>query len=124
LNDLKVEIVSTPRASPNHTTMKDVTLVAGLKHWRGDNRGRLVYEFFAKIDTYEKVSNWADDEKALIGKAILQGIALQFVQGKEFLANDACPYEVLRDHLIERFNEKMPAHYDYTKLQDAKQEKM
>jgi hypothetical protein len=72
--------------------MKDVTLVAGIKDWTGDSKGRSVFEFFTQIDTYAKVSNWTEDEKALITKAKLQGIALQFVQGREFLANDACPY--------------------------------
>jgi len=49
--------------------MKDVTLVAGIKDWTGDSKGRTVHEFLAQIDTYVKVSNWADDEKALIVKA-------------------------------------------------------
>lgn len=88
-----------------------------------DSRGRSVFEFFTLIDTYAKVSNWTEDEKALITKAKLQGIALQFVQGREFLANDACPYVVLREHLTERFCEKLLAQYHYTKLQDATQEK-
>ena len=120
---LKVEIASTPRASPIHTAVKDVTLVSGIKDWTGDSRSRTVHEFFAQIDTHAKVSNWAEDEKALITKAKLQGIALQFVQGREFLPNDACPYAVLRDHLIESFSEKLPAQYHYTRLQDATQEK-
>ena len=30
---LKVEIASTPRASPVHTSMKNVMLVAGIKDW-------------------------------------------------------------------------------------------
>jgi len=51
------------------------------------------------------------------------GIALQFVQGREFLSNDACPYAILRGHLIERFIEKQPAQYHYSRLQDATQEK-
>ena len=120
---LKVEISTTPRASPIHTAMKDVTLVAGIKDWTGVSRGRTVYEFFAQIDTYAKVSNCADDEKALIAKAKLQGIALQFVQGREILANEACPYAILREHLNDLFSEKMPAQYHYTRLQDAVQEK-
>jgi hypothetical protein len=48
---------------------------------------------------------------------------LQYVQWREFLSNDACTYTVLKEHLIESFSEKMPAHYHYTKLQDATQEK-
>jgi hypothetical protein len=39
------------------------------------------------------------------------------------LANDACTYAVLRDHLVERFSEKLPAQYHYKRLQDATQEK-
>jgi hypothetical protein len=122
---IKIE-VSTPRQSLDRmqvTTMKDVMFVAGIKDWTGDSIGRLVHEFFAQIDTYAKVSNWSDNEKALIAKAKLQGIVLQYVQGREFLANDACTYAVLRDHLVERFSEKLPAQYHYTRLQDATQEK-
>ena len=91
---LRVEISTTPRASPIHTAMKDVTLVAEIKVWMGDSKGRTVHEFFAQMDTYAKVSNWADDEKALIVKAKLQGIALQFVRGREFLTSDAFPCAV------------------------------
>jgi hypothetical protein len=117
---LKIE-VSTPRASPI-PAMKDVTLVAGIKDWTGDSRGRTVHEFFAQIDTYAKLSNWSEEEKALTAKAKLQDIALQFVQGRELLSNDACPYAILRENLTERFSEKLPAQYHYTRLQDAMQE--
>jgi hypothetical protein len=78
---LKIEIASTPRNSPVHTTavIKDVTLAAGIKDGTGDSKGRSVHELFAQIDTYAKVTSWTEDEKALIAKAKLQGIALQFV---------------------------------------------
>jgi hypothetical protein len=39
------------------------------------------------------------------------------------LANDTCSYAVLREHLTERFSEKIPAQYHYTKLQDTVEEK-
>jgi hypothetical protein len=39
------------------------------------------------------------------------------------LSNDECSYVELREHLVNRFSEKMPAQYHYTKLQDATQEK-
>ena len=122
---LKLEVASTPRASPTCVApaMKDVTLVTGIKDWTGDSSGRSVHELFAQIDTYAKVSNWSEDEKALIAKAKLQGTALQFVQGREFLASETCPYHTLRENLTDRFKEKLPAQYHYTRLQDAIQEK-
>jgi hypothetical protein len=89
----------------------------------GDSKGRTVHEFFAQIDTYAKVSNWSEDEKALIAKAKLQGIALQYVQRREVLSDDACPYAVLRENLTDRFSEKLPTQYHYTRLQDATQER-
>jgi len=61
-----IEISNTPRASPIHTAMKGVTLAAGINDWKGDSKGRTFHEFFAQINTYAKVSNWAADEKALI----------------------------------------------------------
>ena len=54
-----------------------------------------VHEFFAQIDPYAKASNWSEKEKALIANAKLQGIALQYVQGRDVLAHDACPYSVV-----------------------------
>ena len=53
--------------------MKDVTLVSGIKDWTGDSRSGTVHEFFAQIDKYVKVSNWAEDEKVLITKGEIPG---------------------------------------------------
>lgn len=44
------------------------------------------------MDTYANVSNWSEEEKALVAKAKLKGAVLQFVQGREFLASDTCTY--------------------------------
>jgi hypothetical protein len=120
---LKIEVAGTSRALPVNSAMKDVTLVAGIKDWTGDSKGRSDFEFFTQIDTHAKVSNWTEEEKALVAKAKLQGIALQFVQGKELLASDACSFTALKESLTERFSEKLPAQYHYTRLQDATQEK-
>ena len=124
IEQLKVERASTPRdaSTPAAAAIKDVPLVAGINDWTGDSKGRTVYKFFAQTDTYAKVSNWSEDEKALIAKAKVQRIALQFVQGREFLTSDACPYTNLKQQLIARFSE-MPAQYHYTRLQDATQER-
>jgi hypothetical protein len=53
----------------------------------------------------------------------LQGFALQFLKGREELGRDECPYEVLRQALIERFSDKLPDQCYYTRLQDAVQGK-
>ena len=39
------------------------------------------------------------------------------------MASDTCTYTVLGEQLTERFREKLPAQYHYTKLQDATQDK-
>jgi hypothetical protein len=56
---------------------------------------------------------------ALIAKAISQGSALQFVNGREKLLKDTCPYVAIKRVLIERLTEKMPDQYYYTRLQDV-----
>jgi hypothetical protein len=53
-----------------------------------------IHEFFSQIDTYAIVSNWSEEEKSLIAKAKLQSIALQYVQGRDNLARDACTYTI------------------------------
>jgi hypothetical protein len=102
---------------------KDVSLVAGIKEWTGESKGRPVHEFLTQIETLAKVSGWTSQDKALIVKAKLQGLALQFLQGREELGKDRCPYEVLKQALIERFSDKLPDQYYYTRLQEAVQER-
>jgi hypothetical protein len=80
---------------------KDVSLVAGLKEWSGDSKGKSVKEYLAQIETYAKVSHWTDQDMALIAKAKLQGLALQFLNGREELLNCTCPYAVIKTELIE-----------------------
>jgi hypothetical protein len=102
---------------------KDVSLVAGIKEWTGESKGRSVQEFLTQVETLAKVSGWTSQDKALIVKAKLQGLALQFLNGREELGRDGCSYEVLRQALIERFSDKLPDQYYYTRLQDAVQGK-
>jgi hypothetical protein len=70
-----------------------------------------------------KLTGWTSHEKAFIVKAKLQGLALQFLNGREELGRDECPYEVLSQALIERLSDKLPDQYYYTRLQDVVQGK-
>jgi hypothetical protein len=119
LNNLR--IAAGARASRPQS--KDVSLVAGIREWNGDSKGKSVHEFFSQIETLAKVSYWTDQDKALIAKAKLQGLALQYLNGREELGRDTCSYETLKQALIERFSEKLPDQYYYTRLQDAAQGK-
>jgi hypothetical protein len=109
-------IVGSPRGQS-----KDVSLVAGIKEWTGESKGKPVQEFLSQIETLAKVSGWSSQDKALIVKAKLQGLALQFLHGREELVQDGCSYEVLKRALIERFSEKLPDQFYYTRLQEASQ---
>jgi hypothetical protein len=86
---------------------KNVSLIAGIMEWTREGKGRLVYEFLAQIETLAKVRGWTSQDKALIVKAKLQG----------------CSYEVLKQALVERFSDKLPDQYYYTKFQEAVQGK-
>ena len=102
---------------------KDVSLVAEIKEWTGEAKGRSVHEFFSQIETLAKVSGWTDEDKALIVKAKLQGLALQFLSGREELVSDGCTYANLKQTLVDRFSDKLPDQYYYTRLQEAAQGK-
>jgi D-lyxose ketol-isomerase len=102
---------------------KDISLVAGLKEWTGDSKGKMVQEYFAQIETFTKVSHWTEQDMALIAKAKLQGLALQFLNSKEELQKDSCTYGAIKKVFIVRFTDKLPDHYHYTQLQDAVQGK-
>ncbi|KDR10115.1 hypothetical protein L798_00184 [Zootermopsis nevadensis] len=60
---------------------------------------------------------------ALIAKSKLQSLALQYLNGKEKLLKDSCPYGVIKKALFDRFSDKLPDQYHYTQLQDAVQSK-
>jgi hypothetical protein len=98
---------------------KDVSLIAGIKEWTGESKGRPVQEFLTQIETLAKVSGWTSQDKALTVKAKLQGLALQFLHGREELGRDGCSYEVLKQALVERFSDKLPDQYYYIRLQEA-----
>jgi len=117
LNTLRIgETVSVPRSQT-----KDVSLVTGIQEWTGEAKGRTVHEFFSQIETLAKVSGWTNEDKALIVKAKLQGLALQFLSGRVELVRDGCSYETLKQALVDRFSDKLPDQYYYTRLQEAAQ---
>jgi hypothetical protein len=63
-------IVGSPRGQS-----KDVSLVADIKEWTGESKGKPVQEFLMQIETLAKVSGWSSQDKALIVKAKLHGLA-------------------------------------------------
>ena len=67
------------------------------------------------------MSGWTNGDKALIVEAKLQGLALQFLSGRVELIKDGCSYENLKQALVDRFSDKLPDQYYYTRLQDAAQ---
>jgi hypothetical protein len=115
--------LETLQTSMSHHLTKDVSLVAEMKEWYGDAKGKSVREFFAQIESFAKVSHWTEQDMALIVKAKLQGLVLQFINGREELLKDTCPYAALKRALVERFTEKMPDQYHYSKLQFAMQDR-
>ena len=123
MEELRVQLETLRIGEAHRGQSKDVSLVAGIKEWTGESKGRSVYEFLTQIETLAKVSGWTSHDKAFIVKAKLQGLALQFLNGREELGRDGCSYEVLRQALIERFSDKLPDQYYYTRLQDAVQGK-
>jgi hypothetical protein len=111
------------QAALSRNITKDISLVAGLKVWSGDSKGKTAQEYFLQIETYAKVSHWTEQDMALIAKAKLQGLALQYLNGKEELQKDSCPCAVIKKAFIERFTDKLPDQYHYTPLQVAVQGK-
>jgi hypothetical protein len=91
--------------------------------WTGETKGKTVNEFFAQIESLAKVSGWTSEDKALIVKAKLQGLALQFLNGRAELGQDSCSYDNIKQALLDRFSDKLPDQYYYTRLQDAAQER-
>ena len=90
---------------------KDVSLVTGIHEWTSEAKGKSVHEFFSQIETLAKVNGWTNEDKALIVKAKLQGLALQFLSGRGELVRDGCSYENLKQALVDRFSDNLPDQY-------------
>jgi hypothetical protein len=106
LNTLRIgEAVSVPRRQT-----KDTSLVTGIQEWTDEAKGKFVHEFFSHRETLAKVRGWTNEDKALIVKAKLQELALQFLSGRGELVRDGCRYENLKQALVSRFSDKLPDH--------------
>jgi hypothetical protein len=92
-----------------------------LRNYTGESKGRSVQEFLGQIETLAKVSGWTSQDKAIIIKAKLQGLAPQFLHGREGLGRDGCSYEVPKQSLVERSSDKLLDQYHCTILQEAVQ---
>jgi hypothetical protein len=123
IDELQVQLQALRLKDGPRVQTKDISLVATIKEWTGGKKGKPVHEFLTQIETLAKVSGWSDLDKALIVKAKLQGLALQFLHGQEKLERDDCLYENLKQALVDRFSEKLPDQYYYTQLQEAVQGK-
>jgi hypothetical protein len=66
------------------------------------------------------VSGWTSQDKALIAKSEVTSFGTPISEWTG--ERDECPYEVLKQALVERFSDKLPDHY-YTQLQEAVQGK-
>jgi hypothetical protein len=75
----------------------------------------------AQVEQCAKVSCWSSEDQVNIIKAKLGGEALQFVTGRDDLNNSQLTLERLKQALIERFSDRLPAKYYYNFLHDAKQ---
>jgi hypothetical protein len=62
-----------------------------------------------------------NEDKALIVKAKLQGLALQFLSGRVEPVRDGCSYETLKQAMVDRYSDKLPDQYYFTRLQEAAQ---
>jgi hypothetical protein len=60
--------LETLRTSMSRNLTKDVSLVAGLKEWSGDPKGRSVAEYFAQIESFANVSHWTEQDMRLLQK--------------------------------------------------------
>ena len=97
--------------------------MTGIQEWTGEAKGKTVHEFFSQIETLARVSEWMNEDESLIVKAKLQGLALQFLSGRRGeLVRDGCRYEDLKQALVDRFSDKLPDQYYWTRLQDATRE--
>jgi hypothetical protein len=110
------EGVIAPRRQTN-----DVLLVTGIQEWMGEVKGKMCTSSFHKYKPKVKVGGWTNEDKALIVKAKLLGLALQFLSGREELVRDGCSHVNLKQALVDRFRDKLLDQYYYTRLQDVAQ---
>jgi hypothetical protein len=89
----------------------------------GDSNSIPVHEFFESINEAAKMGNFSAKDKVRLARLKLKGSARSFYATQMQLQADDISYEEFRTAFVNRFRDKQPDQYNYTRLQNASQEK-
>jgi hypothetical protein len=105
------------------TAAKDMWVANLIEPWKGDQSSVPVHEFFEAIDEAAEMGRLSAKDKVRLARLKLRGVAKSFYSTQPELKGDDIEYVDFKTAFVQRFKEKQTDQYNYTRLQNASQEK-
>jgi hypothetical protein len=105
------------------TAAKDMWVANLVDPWKGEQSGISVYDFFEIIDEAAEMGRLSTKDKLRLARLKLRGAAKCFYSTQLDLKGDDVEYADFKAAFIQRFKDKQRDQYNYTRLQNASQEK-
>jgi len=102
---------------------KDMWVANLIEPWRGDSNSVPVTEFFESIDEAAEMGRLTAKDKVHMARLKLRGTAKSFYSAQPELKADDVTYAAFKAAFVKRFKDKHTDQYNYTRVQNASQEK-
>jgi hypothetical protein len=105
------------------TIHKDLSLVALVPKWSGQESSVSLDEFFASIEGSARIGRWEDPDRIKIEVLKRAGSARIFYQGCPELHAEGLTWQKFKEAFRKRYKDVHTAHFHFMKLQTARQAK-
>jgi hypothetical protein len=105
------------------TAAKDMWVTNLVEIWRGEQGSVPVHEFFEAVDEAAEMGRLSTKDKLRLARLKLKGVAREFYTTQPGLKGDDVEYADFKAAFVQRFKDKQTDQYNYTRLQNASQEK-
>jgi hypothetical protein len=105
------------------TSAKDMWVANLVEFWKGEQGGISVYDFFETIDEAAEMGRLSTKDKLRLARLKIRGTAKSFYSTQLELKGDDVEYADFKAAFIQIFKDKQTDQYNYTRLQNASQER-
>jgi hypothetical protein len=105
------------------TATKDMWVANLVEPWRGESNSMPVLEFFESINEAAEMGRLSSKDKVRLARLKIRGAARAFYSAQPQLKADDITYEEFRATFVKRFKDKHTDQYNYSRAQNASQER-
>jgi hypothetical protein len=105
------------------TVTKDMWVSSLVEPWKGDSGSIPVIDFFELINEAAEMGRLSAKDKVRLARLKLRGAARMFYASQPNLRADDIAYADFRAAFVKRFKDKHTDQYNYSRLQNASQER-